>query len=111
VYNAKISTGKGKTRRKKKQKRATLKSKREMIFEQPFFDNFSDNFFSHTHILFLHSLSIAFVFVQILRFLCIFRCFHKSSTKMVVQITLLNQKFQPRRCGGDSQSSSEELMT
>jgi len=43
--------------------------KREMIFEQPFYDNFCDNFLSHTHIVFLLSLSIALVFVPILIFL------------------------------------------
>jgi len=52
-----------------------------MIFEQLF----CDNFLFHTHIVLLLSLSIVLVFVPTLIFLCIFRLFHKLSTKMIVQ--------------------------
>jgi len=41
----------------------------EMIFEQPIFDNFCDNFLSQTHILLLLSLSIALIFVTLPIFL------------------------------------------
>jgi len=41
-----------------------------MIFEQPFFDNFCNNFLSHTYIMVLLSLSIALIFVSISHFVC-----------------------------------------
>jgi len=44
--------------------------KNKMIFEQLFFNNFCDNFLSHTHFMFLLSHSIALVFVSISHFLC-----------------------------------------
>jgi hypothetical protein len=64
---------------------------REMIFEQPFFDNFYDNFLSHTHIMFLLFLSNALVSVPILIFLYIFKLSQWLSTKMDVQISLLTK--------------------
>ena len=42
---------------------------REMIFVQPLCDNFCNNFLSHTHIMFLLSLSIVLVSVPIPTFL------------------------------------------
>ena len=41
---------------------------REMIFVQPFYDNFCDNFISHTHIKYLFYLSITLIFVSISTF-------------------------------------------
>ena len=60
-----------------------------MIFEQPFFDNFCDNFLFHTYIVFLLSLSIALVFVPLSKFICIFWLYNKLSQQKVVQITFL----------------------
>ena len=45
---------------------------RKIIFEQPFCDNFYDNFFSHSHIIFSFSPSIALVFVPRPTLFCIF---------------------------------------
>jgi len=58
-----------------------------MIFVQPLFDNFCDNFLSHTHIMFLLSLSIALVFVPIPLFLCKIMVVPKVVNQIVVQIT------------------------
>ena len=43
---------------------------REMIFIHLFYNNFCGNFLSHTHIIFLLSLSIVLVFVSVHTFLC-----------------------------------------
>ena len=53
------------------------------------FDNFCDNFLSHTHIMFLLFLSIALVFVPIPLFLCKIMVVPKVVYQMVVQITQL----------------------
>jgi len=53
------------------------------------FYNFCDNFFSHTHIIFLLSLSIVLVFVSMLHFLCKMLVVTKVVTCMDVQITQL----------------------
>jgi len=61
----------------------------DLIFEQPFFNNFCNNFRSHTHIMFLLFLSIALVFVSIPRFLCKSLFVTKVVIKIDVQITQL----------------------
>ena len=63
-----------------------------MISVQPFRNNFCDNFLSHTHIMFLLSLSIALVSVSIPTFVCKFMVVPKVVTQMVVQITHLYNK-------------------
>jgi len=60
-----------------------------MIFEQPFFDNFCDNFLTHTHIMFLLSLSIALVFVPTPHFLCKILVVLKVVIWIDVQINVL----------------------
>jgi len=62
---------------------------RKMIFEQQLFDNFCDNFLSHTHIMFLLSLSNVLVFVSIHLFICKPMVVPKIVDKMIVQITQL----------------------
>jgi hypothetical protein len=68
------------------------KKKREMIFWQPFCENLCDNFISHTHIIFLLSLSIALVSVSLSTFLCKLVVVTKVVTQMVVHITHLKKK-------------------
>jgi hypothetical protein len=63
-----------------------------MIFVQSLFDNFCDNFHSHTHIMFLLSHSTALVFVPIPLFLCKIMVVPKVVNQMVVQITKLLKK-------------------
>jgi hypothetical protein len=64
---------------------------REMVFEQPFFDNFCDNFLFHTHTVFLFYLSVALIFVSLPKFLlCIIWLSNKLSQKNIVQITFLS---------------------
>jgi len=47
-------------------------NKRDMIFIEPSNDNFCENRFFHTHIMFLLSLSIALISVSMSTFLCKF---------------------------------------
>jgi len=61
----------------------------EMIFWQPFCDNLCDNFISHTHIIFLLSLSITLVSVSLSNFLYKLVVVTKVITQTVVQITHL----------------------
>jgi len=61
----------------------------EMIFDQPCFDNFYDNFISHTHMIILLSLSIDLIFVPLSKFLCKIWLSNKLSQEIVVEITLL----------------------
>jgi len=42
-----------------------------MVFEQPFFDNFYDNFISHTHMIILISFSITLIFMPLPKLLCV----------------------------------------
>ena len=60
---------------------------REIIFVQLFFDNYCDNFLSHTHIMFLLFLSITFVFVSIPLFLCKSLVVSKVVIYMIVQMS------------------------
>jgi len=60
-----------------------------MIFVQLFFDNFCDNFFSHIHIMFLLSFSVALVFISITISFCKLMVVSKVVTKMIVHNTSL----------------------
>jgi len=63
-----------------------------MIFEHLFGDNFCDNFLSHSHII-SYFISLLFLFpCKYLLFSCKLWLSHKLSTKLVVQITLLNKQ-------------------
>ena len=60
-----------------------------MIFVQPFYNNFDDNFLSHTHIIFLLSLPITLTFVLIHTIVCKNMVVYLVIKQIDVQITLL----------------------
>jgi len=57
-----------------------------MIFVQLFFNNFCDNFFSHTHIMVLLSHSIVLIYVSIYTFLYKFMVVIKVVIQIIVHM-------------------------
>ena len=64
-----------------------------MIFEHSFYDIFCDNFLYHSHIIF-YFISLLFWFLcNYLLFLCKLWLSHKLSTKLIVEIRLLEKMY------------------